>query len=69
MDFSEETKCSIDVLSEAMKSVFYMFQVDFLDLEELHETGNEGKPSESVDFQLCDNPYNVTCQGELEITG
>lgn len=45
IDLSEEAKRAIEVLSETMNLVCYIYYADFQDLEELHESGARGRTS------------------------
>lgn len=65
LNLLEEAKRAIQLLSEAVNSVCYIYDTDFRSNEELHETGIREGVVETVDSLLCDAPYNVRRQCEL----
>lgn len=65
MKLSEEAKRAVEVLSEPMNSVSYIYGAVFCDLEELYGAVSGEKLAESVDFLLCDPPCNVRLLSEL----
>lgn len=56
----------IEVLSEAMHSVCWLYAADFRGLEKLHKADTGEEPAESVECQLCYAPHNLRLQKELE---
>lgn len=58
----------MEVLSEAINSVYYIYDADIQDLEKLHEVGAGEELAELVDVLLCKPPYNVSRQTKLEDT-
>lgn len=66
MGLPEVAKGAMELLKEAMNLVSYLYGPDVCDLKELHKAGFGEELVESVDYVLCDPPYNATCQSELE---
>lgn len=62
---SEDVKQATEVLSKAVNQVWYLYDVVFCDLEELHITSAGKEPAEPVDFPQCDSLYNSRCHSEL----
>lgn len=69
MNFSEDAKQATEVLCEGINSVCLIYDADFGDFHELYEAGAGEELAKSVDFQLCDPPYNERRKSELENTG
>lgn len=59
MNLSKEVKQVMELLSEAINYVFYIYSADFRDLEELHEAETREEIAMSVDFLLHEPFYNV----------
>lgn len=68
MDLSEWSKKAVEVLGEAMTSVYCIYHADFRDLEELREAGKGETLAKSVHFLLCGPPYDLRRQSGLENT-
>lgn len=56
------------VLIKASSSVFYLYGVNFWDLEELREVLLAEELAESTEALLYDPPHNMNFQRELEWT-
>lgn len=68
MDLSEKAKAAMEVLSDAVNSVFYIYHTVSGDFEKLHEADAGEELTVSVDFLLCDPPYHVRGQSKSEDT-
>lgn len=68
MDMSKEAKGTMEVLSEALILVCYIYDEDLHDIVELHKTGARVVPTEVVNLLQCNHFYEVRKQSELQKT-
>lgn len=65
-DSSERTKRVVKVLGVQMNSAYFIYEVDFRNLENLHEADTKDQVVASVNVLLCDSPYDMRGHSELE---
>lgn len=58
----------MEVLSNAMNSIYYMYDSDFRSIEEVHKADAREDLVVSLHFLLCDPLYNSRRQSELKKT-
>lgn len=65
MDLSGDAKQAMEMLTDSMNWVCYIYDAYFWDLKELHEASAGGELVSSVGFLLWNPLYNVTSQKTL----
>lgn len=62
IDLTRTAEQTMEVISELISPIIYIYEADFHNLEERYNAGAREKQVRLVNILLCDPPYNVRPQ-------